>query len=177
MTPKEAYDYIANALPDFQAKGNTLYQQLHAANILRAQIHQAGDDSTDIDNLYDEILSDVNQWNAIKDKLVPVLSYFGYSGLGEPVTISVVTLAVIGASLIAIVALLIDFYNSNRIAAHANALKVISSKLQLNPDDQAVVDQATSTGLFGSLFSGLGTFGNYLFWGGAIYLGILLLRE
>jgi hypothetical protein len=171
MTAAEAYDHIAGILPDFQAKGEILYVQLHAANILRSELRQANLDISEIDAIYQDINQDINQWVSIKNKLQPFLSFFGYTGLG----IDPVTLITIGASLIAISALLISFYNTNKIDSHSIAIKRLSTYLNLTPEDQAIVDDATAPSIFN--FGALGNIGKYLLLGGAIYLAILIFKR
>jgi membrane-bound ClpP family serine protease len=171
MTPTEAYEYIANILPDFQRKGETLYTQLHAANILRVELRDSNLDDSEISQVYDEIQQDLNQWLSIKNKLAPILTVFGYTGLG----IDPVTLLAIGGTLIVIAALLVSFYNSNQIDRHSEAIKRIASYVNLTPEDRTIVNEATNKNIFG--FGSLGDIGKYLLWGGAIYLAILIFKK
>lgn len=176
-TPQGAYDYIKGKLDDFYVKGNTLQSQEQALNQLSALYEAQGLDTTDLYKTFSEVNDELLSWQRIANKLTPILGYFGYtppSGLG----IDPFTLAAIAGTLIAVAALLWSWYNSSRIDAHSAAIKVLAANVPLSPTDQAIVDQATtSPGIFGSLFSGLGTVGNYLLIGGAIYLGIILLRK
>lgn len=177
FTPQGAFDYIKGKLDDFYVKGDTLVNQEQALNAILAAYQENGMDSTDAANLMNDVNNELLQWQSIANKLTPILGYFGYtppSGLG----IDPFTLAAIGTTIIAVAALLWSWYNSQRIDAHNTAIKTLAANVPLSPTDQAIVDQATtSTGFFSSLFSGLGTVGNYLLIGGAIYLGILLLRK
>jgi len=168
---EEAYAYVADILPDFQRKGETLYVQLNAANILRANLRASYIDDTEITQVYNEIQQDLNDWLSIKNKLEPMLTFFGYTGLG---TIPLALLA-ISRTLIVVAGLLIIFYEHNRIDAHSVALKRISTYLPLSPEDQAIVDNATDKSIFD--FGSFGDIGKYLLWGGAIYLAILLFRK
>lgn len=171
MTAQEAYDYIAGILPDFQRKGETLYSQLHAANVLRAQYRSNGYDDTEISQVYEEILSEYNQWTSIMGMITPIATVFGISGLG----IDPVTLLTIGGTLVAIAAALLAFYANNRIQQHSEAIKRIAAYIPLSAEDKAIVDDATTTNWFS--FPGLSSIGQYLLIGGAIYLAIILFRK
>jgi len=171
MTASEAYDYIANILPDFQRKGETLYVQLHAANVLRSQLRQENFDTSEIDLVYQDIQSDLNSWLSIKNKLEPILTVFGYTNLG----VDPITLITIGGTLIAIAGLLLTFYNTNKIDRHSEAIKRIATYLNLSPEDQAIVNDATAPSIFN--FGALGDIGKYLLIGGAIYLAILIFKR
>ena len=171
MTAQEAFDYIANLLPDFQKKGETLYQQLNAANLLRAKIRSTGSDTSEIDALYNEIYADLQQWNQVKDKIVPVANVFGVTGLG----LDPFTLLTIGGTLIAIASALAFFYANNRINQHATAIRTIAGYVEMTPEDQAIVNEATTQSWF--TFPGIEKFGQYLLIGGAIYLAIILFRK
>jgi len=171
MTASEAYDYIAGILPDFQLKGETLYVQLHASNVLRSQLRQENFDTSEIDIVYEEIQLDLNKWLSIKNKLEPILTVFGYTQLG----IDPITLFTIGGTLIAIAALLLAFYNTNKIDSHSEAIKRIATYVNLTPEDQAIVDNATTSSIFN--FGALGNIGKYLLIGGAVYLAILMFRK
>lgn len=171
MTASEAYNYIAGILPDFQAKGEALYRQLNAANVLRSQLRALDQDTEEISSIYQSIQEDLNQWLSIKNKLEPVLTFFGYTGLG----VDPLTLLAIGGSLIAIASLLVAFYNSNRIDQHSEAIKRIATYVNLSPEDQAIVDNATTSSFFD--FSAFGNIGKYLLIGGALYLAVLMFRR
>jgi len=177
FTPQGAFDYIHGKLDDFYAKGDNLQGQEQAITALIVAYQNADMDATEVYNLMNEVNNELLSWQRIANKLTPILGYFGYtppSGLG----IDPFTLAAIATTLLAVAALLWSWYNSQRIDAHNTAIKTLAANVPMSPADQAIVDQATTpTGFFGSLFSGLGTVGNYLLIGGAIYLGILLLRK
>lgn len=173
MTASEAYEYISNILPDLQAKGNLLYAQLHAANLVRGEIRAVGSSTVQIDAVYSAIEQDLQKWNEIKNTLEPLLLYFDVSQLG----IDFFTLALIGGTLITIATLVVTFYNTNKIDQHSNAIQAIARNVNLSPADREIVNDATSTGWFSNLFPGLGSIGNYLVIGGLIYLGILAFRR
>lgn len=177
FTPQGAFEYIKSKLDDFYAKGDTLQNQEQALSQLSALYETQGLDTADLYKTFGEVNDELLSWQRIANKLTPILGYFGYappSGLG----IDPFTLAAIAGTLIAVAALLWSWYNSSRIDQHNVAIKTLAANVPLSPADQAIVDAATtSPGIFGSLFSGLGTIGNYLLIGGAIYLGIILLRK
>lgn len=176
FTPQGAFDYIRGKLDDFYHKGNTLQAQEQAITALIVAYQNASMDATEIYALMGEVNDELLQWQSIANRLTPIIGYFGYtpSGLG----IDPFSLAAIATTLLAVAALLWSWYNSQRIDSHNVAIKILAANVPMSPTDQAIVDQATtSSGFFGSLFSGLGTVGNYLIIGGVVYLGILLLRK
>jgi hypothetical protein len=167
MTPNEAFDYISNLLPDFQRKGETLYAQLHAANVLRAQVRSAGLDDSEISTVYNEIQSDLNRWTTITNQLQPFLTLFGYTGLGLGPAIPI--------AIVSIAALMVAFYSLHRIDQHSEAIKRIATYVNLTPEDQTVIDEATTTSIFN--LGSLGNISKYLLIGGAVYLAILMFRR
>lgn len=175
FTPQAAFDYIKSKLNDFYAKGETLYAQEQALNQLMALYQANNMDSTAVAQVFGEVNDELLSFQRIERKLTPLLGYFGYSpGLG----IDPFTLIAIGGALVTVAALLWSWYNASRIDAHSTAIRTLAANVPMSETDKAIIDQATtSTGLFGSLFSGLGTMGNYLLIGGAIYLGILFMRR
>jgi hypothetical protein len=177
FTPQGAFDYIKSKLDDFYARGDTLAAQETAMNQLSALYEANSLDTTELYQTFGEINDELLSWQRIANMLTPILGYFGYT---PPSTLGIdpFTLAAIAGTLIAVAALLWSWYNSSRIDAHATAIRTLAQNVPLSPTDQAIVDQATtSPGFFSSIFSGLGTVGNYLLIGGGIYLAILLLRK
>lgn len=176
LSPQAAFDWIKGKLNDFYAKGDTLQSQEQALNSLIAAYVANNMDATDLYTLMGEVNDELLAWQSISNKLTPLLGYFGYTppSLG----LDPLTLVAIGSSLLAVYSLLWAWYNSQKIDAHSDAIKLLASHVPLSPTDQAVIDQATTpTGFWPSIFGGLGTIGNYLLIGGALYLAILWSRK
>jgi hypothetical protein len=173
FTPQAAFDYIKGKLDDFYQKGDALQLQEQSITALMVEYQNQGLDQTPLENLMGEVNGELLGWQRIANKLTPILSYFGYTPPGQ-LGIDPFTLAAIAGTLIAVAALLWSWYNSSRIDAHNSAIKTLAANVQLSPQDQAIVDAATTPpGLLGSLssiFSGLGTIGSYLVIGGLAYL-------
>jgi hypothetical protein len=177
FSPQSAVDYIAGQLSDFQTKGTTLYAQLHALTILHVNYVKAGWDTSEIDGMISDTNDSISKWQTIVSMLQPVLSVFGYSGLGFIVETTV--LVAYGALFISAAALMYAFYQAYRGDINAANIQRLAAYIPniSSADQSAINDAVSSGGFFSFLGSGISSIGSYLLWGGLIYFGIMAVKK